>query len=189
MVRERGSGKTPGRVSEILKNAVEAKSQLEVSKQTGIGQAAINRYIKGIGEPTTATLKKLADYFKVPVAWLQGHFGNMSYEKAREYKAVVDSGKKSGWVGDVYDPSKEYIWPEHYDTYAILLSQDEMIFNIALDSNLAFGPEVVKSFLSAAQGVYKMSEELQKNLNQEHLGVVKNLASQVLKKYSGYLSK
>jgi len=72
MARERGSGITPPRVVELLKKEVSDKSMLAVSKTTGLGLAAIGRYLKGIGEPTTATLQKLADYFGVTVAWLRG---------------------------------------------------------------------------------------------------------------------
>jgi transcriptional regulator with XRE-family HTH domain len=72
MVRERGSGVTPPRVVELLKEAVDKKSMLAVSKETGLGLAAIGRYLKGIGEPTTATLEKLALYFKRSVPWLRG---------------------------------------------------------------------------------------------------------------------
>jgi len=72
MVRERGSGETPTRVVEELKKAVAATSQLEVSKKTGIGQAAINRYLKGIGEPTTATLEKISILTGISVAELRG---------------------------------------------------------------------------------------------------------------------
>jgi transcriptional regulator with XRE-family HTH domain len=82
MVRERGSGKTPARVIELLKKEVSEKSLLAVSKSTGLGLAAIGRYLKGIGEPTTATLEKLADYFKVSVQELRG--------ENREHRLVID---------------------------------------------------------------------------------------------------
>jgi len=74
VVRERGSGVTPPIVVELLKNAVSEKSMLAVSKSTGLGLAAIGRYLKGVGEPTTATLQKLSDYFGVTVAQLRGEF-------------------------------------------------------------------------------------------------------------------
>lgn len=69
MVRERGSGKTPERLVCLLVNA---KSLLAIAKETGVGKSALSRYAKGIGEPTTASLQKLADYFGHPVAWLRG---------------------------------------------------------------------------------------------------------------------
>lgn len=66
-MRERGSGITPPRVVELLTKEVSEKSMLAVSKATGLGLAAIGRYLKGKGEPTNATLEKLADYFEVSV--------------------------------------------------------------------------------------------------------------------------
>jgi len=72
LMRERGSGVTPPRVVEFLKHAVSNTSMLAVSKATGIGLAAIGRYLKGIGEPTQKSLQKLSDYFGVSVAYLRG---------------------------------------------------------------------------------------------------------------------
>lgn len=85
MARERGSGVTPPRVVELLKNEVSEKSILAVSNATGLGLAAIGRYLKGVGEPTTASLKKLADYFKVSVQWLRGEPVWETYEQARTF--------------------------------------------------------------------------------------------------------
>jgi transcriptional regulator with XRE-family HTH domain len=64
--------KTPHRVVELLKQAVEKKGQSGVSRETGLTQPAIHRYLKGIGEPSTKTLQKLADYFGVSVGFLRG---------------------------------------------------------------------------------------------------------------------
>lgn len=72
MVRERGSGITPPRVVQLLREFVSKNSILAVSRSAGLGLAAIDRYLKGIGEPTTATLQKLATFFGVSVAWLRG---------------------------------------------------------------------------------------------------------------------
>src|SRR6185369_7288628 len=72
MAREHGSGVTPERVVELLRNEVAEKSMLAVSRSTGLGLAAIGRYLKGVGEPTTATLQKLASYFDTTVMWLRG---------------------------------------------------------------------------------------------------------------------
>lgn len=68
----RGRGKTPEVVVELLKDAVAKKSQYAVSQETGLGLAVINRYLRGIGEPTQETLEKLAAYFKTSVAYLRG---------------------------------------------------------------------------------------------------------------------
>ena len=68
----RGGGKTPERVVELLTGKVLEFGQSVVARETGLTRLTIQRYLKGIGEPTQATLKKLADYFGVSVAWLRG---------------------------------------------------------------------------------------------------------------------
>lgn len=70
-----GTGKTPKRVIELLLDEVAKTNQSATARATGMNQAAIGRYIKGIGEPNTATLEKLADYFGVTVEWLRGGSG------------------------------------------------------------------------------------------------------------------
>lgn len=68
----RGNKKTPARVMELLQDEVKRTSQAATAKATGLTLQTVQRYIKGIGEPTTATLKKLADYFKTSAAYLRG---------------------------------------------------------------------------------------------------------------------
>lgn len=63
MSRKSGCGITPPRVVELLTKAVAETSILAVSRATGLGLAAVGRYLKGVGEPTDATLQRLADYF------------------------------------------------------------------------------------------------------------------------------
>lgn len=68
----RGGGKTPEKVVELVRKAVAEKSLRAVSKETGVGIAALSRYSQGIGEPSRATLEKLAGYFAVSVPFLRG---------------------------------------------------------------------------------------------------------------------
>jgi transcriptional regulator with XRE-family HTH domain len=68
----RGSGKTPEELVKRLKIAVAEKSQSAVAKETGLGLATINSYLKGIGEPTLGTLRKLSLYLGVSVVDLRG---------------------------------------------------------------------------------------------------------------------
>lgn len=63
----RGGGVTPSRVVELLKQEVAESSQAATARKTGLTLQTVQRYIKGIGEPSNATLKKLADYFNVGV--------------------------------------------------------------------------------------------------------------------------
>lgn len=72
MARKLGRGNTPLRIQKMLEDAVKKKSQNVIARELGIGVAAVNRYLKGIGEPTTETLKKFSDYFDVSIAELQG---------------------------------------------------------------------------------------------------------------------
>ena len=72
MTRGRGSKKTPERVVTLLTEEVSKSNKAAVANGLGIGVAALHRYLKGIGEPTTATLEKLAKYFGVSVAELRG---------------------------------------------------------------------------------------------------------------------
>ncbi len=72
MASGRGDCKTYERVQYLLQKAIKAKGQSVVEKETGLSHSMISRYKRGTGEPTTATLEKLADYFKVSVGWLRG---------------------------------------------------------------------------------------------------------------------
>lgn len=65
---------TPPMVTKLLKKAIETKSQNAISRETGIPLLSIQLYLKGIGEPTTKTLRKLAEYFGVSVTELRGEF-------------------------------------------------------------------------------------------------------------------
>ena len=68
----RGGGKTPARVVELINNAVKESSQVIVASGIGITRLTVQNYMKGIGEPSQATLEKLAAYFVKSVAWLRG---------------------------------------------------------------------------------------------------------------------
>jgi len=59
----RPSGKTPDRAIELLRETVAKSSQSAVARDTGIRLYSIQQYLKGIGEPSQATLQRLADYF------------------------------------------------------------------------------------------------------------------------------
>jgi transcriptional regulator with XRE-family HTH domain len=72
MSRKLGRGETPLRITELLKEEIKKKSQNAISRDSRVAVALINRYLKGIGEPTTATLEKLAMYFGVSILKLRG---------------------------------------------------------------------------------------------------------------------
>lgn len=72
MGKGRGGGKTPVRITELLKKAVAESSQVAVSNATGLTRLTVQRYLKGIGEPSQETCQKLADFFGVTPGWLRG---------------------------------------------------------------------------------------------------------------------
>ena len=67
-----GKRGTPDRVVELLKNEVAKTSQAATARATGLTLRGVQNYLKGIGDPTQATLEKLAAYFGVSVGWLRG---------------------------------------------------------------------------------------------------------------------
>lgn len=77
--RGRGGGKTPQRVVNLLQEEVEKTSQAATARATGLTLKGVQNYLKGIGEPTTATLQKLADYFHVSIEYLR--YDADEYEK------------------------------------------------------------------------------------------------------------
>ncbi len=67
-----GKKGTPEKVVELLKSEVARTSQAATARATGLTLKGVQNYLKGIGDPTSSTLEKLADYFKVSVAELRG---------------------------------------------------------------------------------------------------------------------
>lgn len=84
----RGSKKTPPNVVELLQEEVSRTSQAATARATGLTLQTVQRYIKGIGEPTTDTLKKLSDSFHVSTAWLRGESQN-SLEEERFFFEIA----------------------------------------------------------------------------------------------------
>jgi transcriptional regulator with XRE-family HTH domain len=72
VARGRGGGKTPEKVMHLLQAEVTKTSQAATARATGLTLQTVQRYIKGIGEPSQATLEKLADYFGVSIVELRG---------------------------------------------------------------------------------------------------------------------
>lgn len=82
------------KVVELLKNEVPTNiSRNEFCRVTGINRNSFDRYVAGLGEPTTATLLKLADYFGTTVAYLRGeeNLARPSLEFYRMFKDFLDN--------------------------------------------------------------------------------------------------
>ena len=131
MVRERGSGVTPPIVVELLKNAVSEKSMLAVSKSTGLGLAAIGRYLKGVGEPTTATLQKLSDYFGVTVAQLRGEFESNDMDLIEKiFIEIADEMRADLLKKNPSLTKQDYsVWLDHIKPGIIIKIRDRLNIN------------------------------------------------------------
>ncbi len=97
--------KTPPMVTELLKKAVAEKGQSGVARDTGLTQPAIHRYLKGIGEPSTRTLKKLADYFGVSVAVLRGKVDALEIQLSSDDISLIKSVMAVSGYTDITDRS------------------------------------------------------------------------------------
>lgn len=125
MTKGRGAGKTPAKVVELINAAIAEKSLRSISKATGLGLAALSRYAQGVGEPTQATLSKLADYFNVPVDLLRDDVRVHKYmDLSRdEYKAKKAEELENGYkkYGGVVKEFIEKIPSEDFElAYAVL---------------------------------------------------------------------
>lgn len=57
-------------------------SQQELAKKVGISNQSISSYEKGVRKPKIEAWKKLADYFGVSVAYLQGRYDHLTKKEA-----------------------------------------------------------------------------------------------------------
>jgi len=72
MAARKLSMNVPGKLLDMLKDRVAASSQSAVARESGIPLFTIQRCLKGIGDPSSDTLRRFADYFGVSVAELRG---------------------------------------------------------------------------------------------------------------------
>ena len=108
MTRGRGAGTTPGRISQLLKVAIKEQGIRIVADGVGISSSAVHRYASGIGEPTTATLEKLAAWSMRPVAWLRGESNDGGAFRGEDAK---DTAKRAGELLEVLELVPERLKP------------------------------------------------------------------------------
>ena len=96
MGKGRGGGKTPDHVVQLLTRAVDEKSQSAVARESGLTLLTVQRYLKGIGEPSQDTLLKLASYFNVSVVSLRGEKAESNIEELLADGVVKGSCSRCG---------------------------------------------------------------------------------------------
>jgi len=97
MSRPKAEVVTPENLVFALGEELKTKTLQEISRATGISTAALSNYSRAIGEPTTANIAKLADYFQVETEFLTGsglykHLGGSGsnkFQRAKRFKANV----------------------------------------------------------------------------------------------------
>jgi len=75
MTKGSGSGSTHPNLVKFIQAAIAKKGQRTVELETGLSHSMLSRYKRGVGEPTSATLEKLANYFGVHVTLLRDDGG------------------------------------------------------------------------------------------------------------------
>ncbi|MFZ4859234.1 MAG: helix-turn-helix domain-containing protein [Desulfuromonadaceae bacterium] len=68
----KGGKKTPEMVVKLINAEVAKNGQNATSRAMGLPLYSIQKYMAGTAEPTYASLKKIADYFEMPIAELRG---------------------------------------------------------------------------------------------------------------------
>lgn len=153
----RYGGETPPRVQELLKEAVSNSSQAKVAAESGLTRQTVQRYMKGIGEPSSKIYERLSKYFSVPVAWLQGELPNLSYEDAKKYHVETKLNNCS-WLADTLweMEMKELI----FRSFTLVVNEDSSQSDIAYTIN-----EIQRSMQEMADGWKRIFQERLIDLN------------------------
>ncbi len=132
-----GNGRTPPRVSELLKKAVAESNQVSVAKAVGIARLALQNYLKGESEPTTATLEKISKWSGRSIGYLRGdaeaqfrktikdyndkakpnYYLKISREMIQAHKVLPDNLKYllEPAIADMYEEIMEFMRIKHDD--------------------------------------------------------------------------
>ena len=133
------------------------KTQKEVGEAVGLSDRAIAHYEKGIREPKLETWIKLADFFDVPVSYLQG-LGQYNYSDKNEIKRRSDEFDKRLGFTPQDDEDPEMMW----------ISPGDLIFQLR-DSTLKTYINLINLFLSQSnkENWVEISEDVRKKLRKK----------------------
>ncbi len=74
--------------------------------------------------------------------------------------------------------------PTDYNWSSKMLETSEVLFTIALSSDISFGDEEKNKFVRCAQIILNVSDELKEQSNPDHLFEVQSMAQKVLNKFN-----
>ncbi|WP_323074991.1 helix-turn-helix domain-containing protein [Limosilactobacillus reuteri] len=127
--------KPTNRISELRKE--KGLTLQQVADAIGVGNNTISRYENGKREPNLETWIKLADFFDVPISYLQG-FGDYNYEDKAEIKKYSDEIDKRFGYEPPKEESDEMLWHSasefSFKLHDQLLSNLNTYFQLFLDS-------------------------------------------------------
>jgi len=93
-------------VTDRLRKSREMKgwSQRELARQCGLGELQIHRYESGVTDPSTDSLKSMAEKLYVSSDYLigltqnpQGSVGDGTFNQVEQ--EIIDSFRREGWAG------------------------------------------------------------------------------------------
>lgn len=162
MSKNTSSGKTPEKIVKLLTEAVKARGQSAVARESGIALYSVQRYLKGIGYPTLATLDKLAIYFKMSVAELMGNpdVGNLPF--------LVDQFRDSDFVKCSEEEMEIHL-------FSMCLASEDMLMSLNVRPATR-----KKQLIKQAQSI-KFTD---KQLENPFFAAAHKVATDFLKKYS-----
>lgn len=180
VARGRGGGKTPERLMLLLQEEVKKTSQAATARATGLTLDTVQRYIKGIGEPTTATLQKLSNYFEMPVERLR--YDDDEYEKYVK-KEMSEFFRKGN-----HDDNDELGWYciQFGELLELTTEQEETLRSTGMieDEYDAVSIGCFEKCLAEARRLLCLPEEEIKRYDSRLLQASKVLASLVLKRFA-----
>lgn len=143
------------RIAELRKE--KNLSQAELAKKTGLTRQAISLYEISKREPKLETWIKLADFFDVPVSYLQG-LGQYNYSDKNEIKRRSDEFDKRLGFTPQDDEDPEMMW----------ISPGDLNFQMR-DSTLKTYLNLINLFLSQSnkENWVEISEDVRKKLRKK----------------------
>lgn len=119
----RGDGKTPERITQLIRESVANHGQNATARMIGIPLRSVQKYLEGIAEPTTATLAKLATFYEADEAWLRGkpfvdRSGQFLGDRSRAWCAECGNelqasgeGFEANEEGEIVGDRRLRLWP------------------------------------------------------------------------------
>jgi len=163
-MNDKGAGKTPAKVVDLLTAEVAKKSQIAVARETGLTLLTVQRYLKGIGEPREKNLKRLADYFKRSVSELRG---DILYD----------------FFPDSYGFTNKFLLTANV-YFVEVLKRDYREFK---KEGILF--DYIEVVLSLAKMVIDMPLSMTVSIEQKSLVETQELAKEVVNRYADYLAE